>query len=332
MRAKTIFLSVIIGLVSVGCNNLSQKQQATQETQQEYPLKNIFNRIYTEAIDDYKKAVKDEAKSLERYALNTDTIYKVFQDSVVKDKIISLKTLSYYNMILDRFFYDMNTTCAYISNNGGYDYSILLYTCYGDVRMDKPSTILTYNPNTDKLDIETTIDGRVVQSNGEVYYNTEGWHLGIDEYKNDFDEVVKREPVASYKIDGEDSYSQYKFAIVLRLYVITLWTNELGELYEIKDIRIKDNESDKIYNVSFDDPYRHGQRVMNDNIGVYMYGENAAGFINLVSSLNNYTISIKGVYEGYEENVVIKNPENLSNIKDVYMKLLQKQEEIDNQK
>ena len=123
MNAKTNQLTIIFicffGFLLVGCGNSSQKQQATQETQQEYPLKKIFNRIYTEAVDDYKKAVKDEAKPLERYALDTDTIYRVFQDSVVKDKIISLKTLSYYNMILGRSFYDMNTTCAYISNNGG---------------------------------------------------------------------------------------------------------------------------------------------------------------------------------------------------------------------
>lgn len=66
---------------------------------------------------------------------------------------------------------------------------------------------------------------------------------------------------------------------------------------------------------------------MNDNIGVYMYGDNAVKSMSIVSRLDDYTISIKGYYE---ENVIIKNPKNLSNIIEVYKQLEETQRTLNN--
>lgn len=57
-----------------------------------------------------------------------------------------------------------------------------------------------------------------------------------------------------------------------------------------------------------------------------MFGENMRKFIDTISSLENYTISIRS---DYGDNVIINNPENFNNIKDVYMKLLENQKELD---
>ena len=300
MNLLTIVFAYLLGSVLVGCGNSSNKQQTETAIQHENSLLKIFKETFD------KK----------------ESFFDLIRKDVVKERIINDYSQNFYDKL-----------CQQIQVSSPISYTDDKYEGYGTGgRYGNGNANLSYIPSNDILTINFTIGGKTIQRDGEVYYNTEGWNLGIDEYKNDFDEIVKREPVALYQIDGESSYSQDKFVIALRLYAITLWTDELGELYEIKDIRIKDNESGKIYNVSFDEPYRHEQRVMNDNIGVFMYEKNAAEFINLVSSLNNYTISIKGVYEDYEENIVIKNPENLNNMKDVFMKLLRKQEEIDNQK
>lgn len=313
---KIIVFAYFLSSVLAGCGNSPNKQQAESV----YPLKEIFNKIYIDAVEDYKKTAKDNAESLERYGLNTDVVYKMLQDSIVKNRLINFKSQAYYEMILSRFFYDMNTTFAYIQNDG--KYFILLYEDYGHVRVNMPGTVLTYNPETDELNIETTIDGRVVQPDGKVHYNTEGWDVDIWEEKNDFNEVVNREPISAYLIAGKEyTYSKNKFALVMRLNYITLWTNEDNMVTGVKDIRVKDHDSGTIYNIAFDQPFFHKNGgAMNADIGVAIFDKNEADFINLISGLNNYTISIRSESG---ELLTLTNPENFNNIRDVYLKLVQ---------
>lgn len=247
------------------------------------------------------------------------TLYDLIRTDKVKERIVKEYSQKFYNKVVH--YVQVVSPITY--EQGKYYGEGWEAHLYGNIAK------FTYFPMNDELTINLSLDGRVVQSNGEVYYNTEGWHIGIDEYKNDFDEVVKKEAAAIYKVDGaEYSYSKYKLAVVIRTYAITLWTNELGESYKIKNIRIKDHKSGDIYNIDYDEPYLLENRVMNDNIGVFMYGKNMAKFINIVSSLNDYTISIKGYYEEYEKNIIITNPANFTNIKDVYMELINMQENL----
>lgn len=321
IKLLTITLVFLFSYVLVGCGNSSSKQQTAQGIQQEFPLEEIFNKFYAEAVEDYKRTAKDDAKPLGRYGLDTDAVHKMLQDSIVKNKLIYLKSQAYYDMILDRFFYDMNTTVAYIRNNKGYNYSILLYTCYGDVRMDMPSLKLTYYPEMDILDIVFKIDGRIVQSDGEIHYNTEGWRINTHDVKNEFGEVIETECVASYTIDGvEYSYSKYKFALVLRWNYLTLWTNEFGDLSDVESIQIKDHDSGKIYNIRYDERHHHQNGgAMNDDIGVFIGKENMGDFIRLVSGLTNFSILIKS---NYDDSVLISKPENFNNIADVYQQII----------
>ncbi len=319
MNAKINLLGIVFicffscGLI--GCGNSSNKQQAESA----YPLKEIFNKIYAEAVEDYKRTAKDDARPLERYGLDIDTVHKMLQDSIVKNQLIYSKSQAYYDMILNRFFYDMNSTFAYIQNDG--KYFILLYEDYGHVRVNMPGSVLTYNPDTDKLDIETTIDGRVVQSDGEIYYNTEGWELKYN--KDEFDEDIKSQPMAYYSLMADYDLVPYADIWIGAFWngVILLCTNDFGySSISIDKILIKDNDSGKIYNLAFNDKYHQaGGGAMYDDIGVVMWGENATQFMNIVTSLTDYSISF--INES-GENRVVKNPKNLCNIEDAIKKFI----------
>lgn len=297
-----ITISLIIGSLAMSCINSNQKQQSKTNVIQKNPVEQVFKEISS----------------------SNKTLEELLKNEIIKERIIRDYSNNFYDKLLNYMQILGSSIVTY--EQGIYKCNAIGMGIYYNHTIN-----CSYSPSYDELNIEFKIDGRKVQSNGELYYNTEGWNFGMDEYKNDFDEIVKREPVAMYKINGaENSFSQNKFAVAIRTYAITLWTNELGSLYEIKSIRIKDNKTGIIYNIDYNEHYRYENRIMNDNIGVYMYGDNAVKFMSIVSRLDDYTISIKGYYEDYEENVIIKNPKNLSNIIEVYKQLEETQRTLNN--
>lgn len=286
----------------MSCINSNQKQQSKTNVIPKNPVEQVFKEISS----------------------SNKTLEELLKNEIIKERIIRDYSNNFYDKLLNYMQILGSSIVTY--EQGIYKCNAIGMGIYYNHTIN-----CSYSPSYDELNIEFKIDGRKVQSNGELYYNTEGWNFGMDEYKNDFDEIVKREPVAMYKINGaENSFSQNKFAVAIRTYAITLWTNELGSLYEIKSIRIKDNKTGIIYNIDYNEHYRYENRIMNDNIGVYMYGDNAVKFMSIVSRLDDYTISIKGYYEDYEENVIIKNPKNLSNIIEVYKQLEETQRTLNN--
>lgn len=297
-----ITISLIIGSLAMSCINSNQKQQSKTNVIPKNPVEQVFKEISS----------------------SNKTLEELLKNEIIKERIIRDYSNNFYDKLLNYMQILGSSIVTY--EQGIYKCNAIGMGIYYNHTIN-----CSYSPSYDELNIEFKIDGRKVQSNGELYYNTEGWNFGMDEYKNDFDEIVKREPVAMYKINGaENSFSQNKFAVAIRTYAITLWTNELGSLYEIKSIRIKDNKTGIIYNIDYNEHYRYENRIMNDNIGVYMYGDNAVKFMSIVSRLDDYTISIKGYYEDYEENVIIKNPKNLSNIIEVYKQLEETQRTLNN--
>ena len=305
IKLLIITLVFLLSYILVGCGNSSSKQQTAQDIQQEYPLKEIFNKIYAEAVEDYKRTAKDDAKPLGRYGLDTDAVHKMLQDSIVKNQLIYLKSQAYYDMILDRFFYDMNTTVAYINNNEGYDYSILLYTCYGDVRMDMPSTILTYNSETDVFDIESIVNGRIIDANNNINYNLNGWDVKYE--KDEFGEDIPSTAKAYYSNNGfkieisrsEDGSLQGLLSIYKQL------NNEAGQyIAAVDEILIRDNQSGIIYNLPFETSYDDATYFYDfDGVHIVLNQQELMELINiiapysptthLITHLIDYTFSFK---------------------------------------
>lgn len=299
MKRHYLFIVLIVCCFTISCGNSSKKQQTEVTTQQVNP----FEMVFKEACE--KK----------------ETLYDLIRKDIIKERIIREYSANFYNKALEY------TVFAYeiIYKDGK-------YTAFGSLtRLAGTSVDLIYDPTSDLLTVKIMEEDRLVQSDGEVHYNTEGWHMGIDEYKNDFGEIEKREAASGYMIltkDGEGytELNQKDFMVVMRTYCITLWTDKFGGLEKVKDIRIKDHDSGIIYNISFDRPFQNEEKRWFTSIGVYMFGENMRKFIDTISSLENYTISIRS---DYGNNVIINNPENFNNIKDVYMKLLENQKELD---
>lgn len=296
MKLLTITLVSLFSCVLAGCGNSSPKQQAIQDTQKEYPLAQIFKEAHAKG----------------------ETLYDLLRNEVVKERIIKEYSLNYYDKMLQ-----------YVQIVAPVEYKDNVYTCFGGEQHNVPETRadVTYNPTNDCLEIKLIKERRTVQSNGEVYYNTEGWDVNVYEEKNDFNEVVNREPISRYLIRGKEyTYSANKFVLVMRLNYITLWTNEDNMMTGVKDIRVKDHDSGTIYNIAFDQPFFHKNGgAMNADIGVFIFDKNEADFINLISGLNNYTISIRNESG---ELLILTNPENFNNIRDVYLKLVQMWEDM----
>lgn len=295
MKLLTITLVSLFSCVLAGCGNSSPKQQAIQNTQKEYPLAQIFKEAYGKG----------------------ETLSHLLRNEMVKERIIKEYNTNFYNKALEYaiFVYDLvYKDGKYIANGTS--------TRLGDESVD-----LTYDPTSDLLTVQIMEQDRIVQRDGEIYYNTEGWDVNVYEEKNDFNEVVKREPISRYLIRGKEyTYSKNKFVLVMRLNYITLWTNEDNMMTGVKDIRVKDHDSGTIYNIAFDQPFFHKNGgAMNADIGVAIFDKNEADFINLISGLNNYTISIRSESG---ELLTLTNPENFNNIRDVYLKLVQMWEDM----
>lgn len=290
MKLHPLFIALIVSCFTISCGNSSKNQQSEATTQQINPLEKVFKEAYD------KK----------------ETLYDLVRKDIIKERIISEYSTNFYNKALEYvvFAYEI------VYKDGK-------YAAYGSLtRLDETSVDLTYEPISDLLTVRIKEEDMPVQSNGEVHYNTEGWHISYENYKNDFGEIVRSEPVAGYGIDNEEDelLAPDKIFFVVRPQYLTLWTN-LWENYDsVKDIRIKDNVTDNIYKVEFDEHYHFEKEdFYNDNIGVFISGDRYMYFLQLINKLEDYTISIRSV-EG--QNLIIRNPENFNNILNVYKKVL----------
>lgn len=293
MNAKTNQLTIMFicffGFALVGCGNSSSKQQTERTAQQENPLLKIFKETFD------KK----------------ESFFELIRKDSVKERIINDYSPIFYDKL-----------CQEIQVSSPISYADGKYEGYGTGgRYGSGEAYLSYNPANDILTINFTIGGETIQRDGEVYYNTEGWEL---KYRTDeFDEDIKSQPMAYYSLMADYDLVPYADIWVLAFWngVILLCTNDFGySSISIDKILIKDNDSGKIYNLAFNDKYHQaGGGAMYDDIGVAMWGENATQFMNIVTSLTDYSISF--INES-GENRVVKNPKNLCNIEDAIKKFI----------
>lgn len=282
----------MIGGFTISCGNSSKNQQTEATTQQVNPLEKVFKEAY-------------EKK---------ETLYELLRQDIVKKRIIEEYSQKYYDKMVQ--YVQIVTPIEYKNN---------VYTCFGGEQHNVPDTRadVTYNPLTDQLEIRLIKERRVIQHNGEIHYNTEGWEIQYP--KDEFNEDIKSEPFLFYSLMGDREIRALKLCITIvpKVNGMSFYTNEFNSGYDIKQILIKDNISGKIYNLYYDKLINNNAGNWFRDIGVVMYGTNLNNFVNLVSSLSDYTISIGNEND---ENVVIKNPKNLCNIRDAIEKLLMNNE------
>ena len=292
MKIHFLFIALMIGGFTISCGNSSKNQQTEATTQQVNPLEKVFKEAY-------------EKK---------ETLYELLRQDIVKKRIIEEYSQKYYDKMVQ--YVQIVTPIEYKNN---------VYTCFGGEQHNVPDTRadVTYNPLTDQLEIRLIKERRVIQHNGEIHYNTEGWEIQYP--KDEFNEDIKSEPFLFYSLMGDREIRALKLCITIvpKVNGMSFYTNEFNSGYDIKQILIKDNISGKIYNLYYDKLINNNAGNWFRDIGVVMYGTNLNNFVNLVSSLSDYTISIGNEND---ENVVIKNPKNLCNIRDAIEKLLMNNE------
>lgn len=288
MKLHYLFLVLSVCCFTISCGNSSKKQQAEVTTQQVNP----FEMVFKEACE--KK----------------ETLYDLIRKDIIKERIIREYSANFYNKALEY------TVFAYeiIYKDGK-------YTAFGSLtRLDGTSVDLIYEPTSDLLTVKIMEDGRNVQSDGEIHYNTEGWEIHYP--KDEFNEDIKSEPFLFYSLMGDTEVRALKLCITIvpKVNGMSFYTNEFySSGYDIKQILVKDNNSGKVYSLNYDKLINNDAGIWFRDIGVVMYGTNFNDFVNLISSLSDYTISIGNEND---ENVVIKNPENLCNIRDAIEKYL----------
>lgn len=288
MKLHYLFIVLIVCCFTISCGNSSKKQQTEVTTQQLNPFEKVFKEAY-------------EKK---------ETLYELIRKDIVKERIIEEYSTNFYNKALDY------TVFAYeiVYKDGK-------YTAFGSLtRLDGTSVDLIYEPTSDLLTVKIMEDGRNVQSDGEIHYNTEGWEIHYP--KDEFNEDIKSEPFLFYSLMGDTEVRALKLCITIvpKVNGMSFYTNELySSGYDIKQILVKDNNSGKVYSLNYDKLINNDAGIWFRDIGVVMYGTNFNDFVNLISSLSDYTISIGNEND---ENVVIKNPENLCNIRDAIEKYL----------
>ena len=288
MKLHYLFIVLIVCCFTISCGNSSKKQQTEVTTQQLNPFEKVFKEAY-------------EKK---------ETLYELIRKDIVKERIIEEYSTNFYNKALDY------TVFAYeiVYKDGQ-------YTAFGSLtRLDGTSVDLIYEPTSDLLTVKIMEDGRNVQSDGEIHYNTEGWEIHYP--KDEFNEDIKSEPFLFYSLMGDTEVRALKLCITIvpKVNGMSFYTNEFySSGYDIKQILVKDNNSGKVYSLNYDKLINNDAGIWFRDIGVVMYGTNFNDFVNLISSLSDYTISIGNEND---ENVVIKNPENLCNIRDAIEKYL----------
>lgn len=289
MKLHYLFVALIVCCFTISCGNSSKKQQTEVTTQQVNPFEKVFK-------DAYEKK---------------ETLYELLRKDIVKERIIEEYSQKYYDKMVQ-----------YVQIVAPIEYNNNVYTCFGGEQHNVPDTRadVTYDPLTDQLEIRLIKERRVIQHNGEIHYNTEGWEIHYP--KDEFNEDIKSEPFLFYSLKGDSEVKSLKLCITIvpKVNGMSFYTNEFySSGYDIKQILVKDNNSGKVYSLNYDKLINNDAGIWFRDIGVVMYGTNFNDFVNLISSLSDYTISIGNEND---ENVVIKNPENLCNIRDAIEKYL----------
>lgn len=312
---KTIFLFTLLFSLFASCSNKHTSESNIQEqvTTNINPLEEAFKEI---------KILKDSCDKIlltdtKVWSVLNDQVYNFIQKDVVKNRIIQEKSRAYFDKLalLGSERITMKVEVKY--ENGIYKY--LIHTHEGIIPI---SAELTYDSQYDKLTVNWIDNGRIVQSDGEIHYNTEGWTVLYE--KDDFGEDIKSSAVAYY-----NSYGEFTVQIVrldngelAGILTINKLTNDNVYLYLIEKFLIKDNLSGKIYNIPFEKSYNedpHGDRPLDFNGAHVLLGpNNLQQFINLVTTIKDYTIAFK--YG--KSSAFVKNPQSLKNIQDAILKFL----------
>lgn len=310
MKLLTITFVSLLSYTLVGCGNSPQKQQ----TEITNPLEIAFKKV--RMFDSICRNCKDDIT----WSQMKDSIRYFIYTDIVKARILNLTSQKYFDKLAALI------TCSIddpvIIFNVDYEDSIYkyrVYKCNIDRRMGCPTIELNYDPQYDCLTSTLMENGRIVQPDGEIHYNTEGWDIELIQTKNEFGEVDKTFYSAQYVINSEETWDLDKFVTLVMENAIILWTNELGDLSDINTILIKDHDSGKVYNIQYDERYHNSSRRNDDDIGVVLSDENMFNFMDLISGLTNFSILIKS---NYDVSVLIPRPENFNNIKDVYNQII----------
>ena len=289
MKLYVLLATLIIGCITFSCTK-SPKQQAETATQQVNPLEKVF-----------KEALAQEKN-----------LYDLVRMNIIKERIITEYSQKFY----DKFFH-------YVQVVPSISYEDNMYKCEGwEAHLSGNIAKLTYNPTNDQLIASLTLEGRIVQPDGNIHYNTEGWEQRYD--KDEFDEDIKSQPMAYYDLVADYNLVPYHhICIIIAKGGMILSTNDfVYSSANISKILIKDNDSGKVYNIAFDETYYQGGgagSMRYNEVGVIMRWENISKFVNIVTSLTNYSIAF--INEN-DENKVVKNPKDLKNIRDAIQKFV----------
>ena len=194
MKLHYLFIVLIVCCFTISCGNSSKKQQTEVTTQQLNPFEKVFKEAY-------------EKK---------ETLYELIRKDIVKERIIEEYSTNFYNKALDY------TVFAYeiVYKDGK-------YTAFGSLtRLDGTSVDLIYEPTSDLLTVKIMEDGRNVQSDGEIHYNTEGWEIHYP--KDEFNEDIKSEPFLFYSLMGDTEVRALKLCITIvpKVNGMSFYTNE----------------------------------------------------------------------------------------------------------
>lgn len=297
MKHNFLLIVLMIVFFNISCKNSPHQQQTDVEAQQENSLKETFKEAYE----------------------NKESLRKLLKNKLVKEKVIYEYSAKFYNKALELTVFDY-----------GVHFDGSEYTASARVTrfVDDGTVDLTYDPESDFLLIEMTEKKRKILSNGEIYYNTEGWEI---EYpKDEFDEDITSEPILSYEISDDSEFVPCNMICIAITAVndsksvgCCMWTNLFNySSRKIAKILIKDNINGKIYNIEYDKLYNESYTGLRcSDVGVVMYNDKILNFIDIVSGLDDYTISF--INEN-GENAVVKNPENLKNIRDAFDEFITK--------
>lgn len=313
-----IITFILLLFLLAGCNNSKRNSvEQKQIVENVNPLEEAFKEI---------KILKDSCDKIlltdtKVWSVLNDQVYNFIQKDVVKNRIIQEKSRTYFDKLALLCSERITMKVEVKYENSIYKY--LIHTHEGIIPI---SAELTYDSQYDKLTVNWIDNGRIVQSDGEIHYNTEGWKIELVQKKNEFGEIVNTHYGAEYVIrNGEDKpWDRDKFVTVVFTNAIILWTNDLGNLSDINAILIKDHDSGEIYNIQYDERYHDDSSRDDHDIRVVLTGSNMMNFMNLTSRLTNFSILIKS---NYDDSVLISKPENFNNIADVYQQII-----VNNQK
>lgn len=283
MKLYSIFTALMIGCFTISCGNSSKNQQTEATAQQVNPLEKVFKEAY-------------EKK---------ETLYDLIRKDIIKERIIREYSTNFYNKALEY------TVFAYevVYKDGK-------YTAYGSLtRLAGTSVDLIYDPISDLLTVKIMEEDRVVQSDGEVHYNTKGWEVRYP--KDEFGEDVKSQAEVYYHEDGFTiQIVKLENGVLGGFFTIYKLTNDNVYLCIVDKILIKDNQTGEIYNInfekSFDDTDNEKAPWEFNGAHILIGGTNLDNFMNIVTKLQDYSIS----FQKGNSNTFVRNPENLCNIRD----------------